>query len=204
MSEGYSKSSLLKSEAPSRTFPFRQVPLGQEGAGFVNIHPLYQVRNPKFKKGTGASDRRSIRGGWAVGSIAWVPTLFLSQADTYMDMLFSDEERRIVRHTMAAWERKNLNWTRCNSKWAIPYATTSMRIMRAVGAMWGISETSSWGRARESLLGPGIWTKPSIYSRKEREAYRVSRKVNRTDEKTREKMFPLDQSVGKSVGQFLN
>lgn len=33
-----------------------------------------------------------------------------------LDMLFSDEEGRIVRDTMAAWERKKLNWTRCNSK----------------------------------------------------------------------------------------
>lgn len=84
MPEGYSKSSLPKREVPAKTFPFRKVPLGQEGAGFVNIHPLYQVRSPKFKRGTEASGRRSIWGGWAVGSIPWVPTLFLSQADTYI------------------------------------------------------------------------------------------------------------------------
>lgn len=120
MPEGYSKSSLPKREVLARTFPFRQVPLGQEGAGFVNIHPPYQVRSPKFKKRTEASDRRSIWGGWAVGSIPWVPTLFLSQADTYIGYaLLWWREEDSERHHGFLGTKKNLNWTSCNSKWTI-------------------------------------------------------------------------------------
>lgn len=111
---------LFPKEVPSRAFPFREVPLLQEGVGFLDIHPLHQFRSPIFKSGVEASDWRSIWGGWAAGSTPWVPTLYLAQADPYIEyvLLWWREEDNESHHGCPG--KKILNWTRYNSKWTIP------------------------------------------------------------------------------------